>query len=224
MENMHRPRPAARPPALLPPHLTPRTRGKKRWGAAGSGGGKGVPVLFPYLAGPICSSLCRPAATVTVARAYFSSGPVWRFRCDCPVDNPSAGNFTEAQGLGSDTVADAEGATAGGQRSTLFTAPGRSFLSFFLFIGASLTYNVMLVSGVQGSASTVLYIIQRAPPPVWLPSVTIQRFYNIIDDFFSSLCLIDFITGSLYLLIPFVYIAHLPHPSPLAASSFFLSF
>ena len=171
MENMHRPRPAARPPPRPPPHCflpssLPGPEERRDGGAAGSGGGKGVPVLFPYLAGPVCSSLCHPAATVMVARAYFSSEPVWRFRWDCPVDKLSVGNFTEAQGLGSNTVADAEGATAGGQRSTLFTAPGRFFLSFFLFIGASSTYDVMLVSGVQGSASTVLYIIQCTPPPV----------------------------------------------------------
>lgn len=120
----------------------------------GHGGGKEVLVLV-FLLGWYCllSSLCRPVPTlmaVHIIQMLPTShlNQFGRVCCD-----PSKGNFPEAHGLGSNTVADAGGATAEGRVPPLSSrSDSKSFPSFlFSFYWSLADIQCYIVSGVQCS-------------------------------------------------------------------------
>ena len=81
----------------------------------------------------------------------------------------------------------------------------------------------------QHSDSAFLYISKWSPWWIWLLSVTIKIYYIIIVSFLtvfptlhtSQLWLINFVTGSLYLLISLTYFFSPPTHSPLATTYLF---
>lgn len=57
-----------------------------------------------------------------------------------------------------------------------------TFLLHFLFLNEmQLTYNIRLVSGAQYRDWTSLYVTQCSPRPMWSPSVSMQRYCDVID-------------------------------------------
>lgn len=91
-----------------------------------------------------------------------------------------------------------------------------SFCLCFIFIWVLLTCNVTLLLGIHHNDSMRLHIM-LCSPPVWLPSVSAQRYHTPLSLFpvlfLSFLWLTLFITGSLCLPLPFTHFVHSLFPS-----------
>ena len=95
-----------------------------------------------------------------------------------------------------------------------------SFYCFKLFIKVELVYNIILLSGVRHSDSIFMCLMTGPSQQIYY-SLSLCKVIGILLAVFpvrysTSQWLINFITGSLYLLLPVAFFTHSPPPSHLA--------